>query len=193
MTPTVRSVLIDGMDPSSVQVSNLLADLHIHSLEDTTIMPQPAALSPAACAALRSAVDLKRSTEVDTVDGAAEHQLNLSLDALGSLVGTQAMRSLLELPAAFCQQSADPPLLGARGGREVVSFFVRRYTASTRPQGGQPPEVADLLGAIEKPASQIPSLRHSDPTLLHILRQRNSRGCALTGGIPSTTTVRRLL
>ena len=133
MPPTVRRILVDGCDKVDFDV--LIAELRsiavapLPSLAHATILSRQAALSMVACAALRNAVDQERSKSSDTVDGGAEHQLNLSLAALRSLVGEAATCALGALPVAF-QESE-----GCIADNELVlkEIFVRRYTCNTRP------------------------------------------------------------
>ena len=131
MPPTVRGLLVDGREPTSVGTDELLAELKVPSLTGATIMSEPAVLSPRSCAVLRDAVDVKRSESVDTVDGAPEHQLNLSLKELASLVGTEAASVLCALPVEFVRRT------GSMSAEDVQvephNIFVRRYTGSTRP------------------------------------------------------------
>ena len=71
MAPTVRQLLVDGAEPSSVLVEDLLADLRVdpkrHLLGDLRahVMRETDALSATACAALRDAVDRERSMKCD--------------------------------------------------------------------------------------------------------------------------------
>ena len=85
------------------------------------------ALSEGACRALRDAVDARRSVLKDSVDKAAEHQLNLSVAELTALIGDDETQTLLALPARL-KPSSDAPLPAFR-----VEIFVRRYSRSTRP------------------------------------------------------------
>ena len=86
---TVKRLLVDGVDPSSVSVHELLRELRLdpskhlllgEELEEH-IMRIPGALSSVACAALRAAVDddSNRSVKKDSVDGGAEHEIVLDL------------------------------------------------------------------------------------------------------------------
>ena len=105
------------------------------------LLTVPGALAPAACATLRAAVDARRSVAKDSVDRGAEHQLNLSLTELENLIGAEALRTLLDLPARLqaqrcaqmgsseqpCEQPCAPPPLYR------TEVFIRRYTREERP------------------------------------------------------------
>ena len=110
MHPTVRSLLVEGADPATVPVDDLLAALGREgsptAAEDGSVMAVPQSLSARACAALRAAVDSQRRLESDSVDGQAEHQLNLSRAALEALVGSAEAAKLWRLPTAFRARTA---------------------------------------------------------------------------------------
>ena len=92
------------------------------------------ALDEASCAALRQAVDARRSVAKDSVDHSAEHQLNLTLEELRALIGANAVASLLRLPqelqVALEGEERAPAEVGA-GFR--IECFVRRYKREERP------------------------------------------------------------
>ena len=67
--------------------------------------------------------------KADTVDGAPDHQLNLSREELESAIGPEAAAALWSLPASFLGEAADAALTSD------VEIFVRRYTPATRPRG----------------------------------------------------------
>ena len=77
--PLVHAILVDGVEPSTVAVSDLLNDLRwnpsLHVWEGARVLRAPAVLSAAACATLRDAVDEVRSVKEDSTDGAAEHEV----------------------------------------------------------------------------------------------------------------------
>jgi hypothetical protein len=110
MHPTVRSLLVEGADPATVPVDDLLAALGREgsptAAEYGSVMAVPQSLSARACAALRAAVDSQRRLEADSVDGQAEHQLNLSRAALEALVGSAEAAKLWRLPTAFRARTA---------------------------------------------------------------------------------------
>ena len=121
MPPTLKRILVDGGDPSEVVVDQLLAELQLPAaLTQTMVMSEPGALSPTACAALRRAVDKERSVEIDSVDGGAEHQLDLSIYELRKLVGAAAV-----IPFMF----VFPGLLAVQmdGGNSEVFSLRGRY------------------------------------------------------------------
>lgn len=97
------------------------------------------ALSAAACARLRQAVDEERCTVADSVDGLPEHQLRLDQAALEELVGAEQCARLLRLPVEYvhtenAQHGGEPveASVAERFGR-LEEAFVRRYSAGTRP------------------------------------------------------------
>ena len=124
-----RRLLLEGASPSDVRPEELLADLQ---LDETTVAAArlgldsasavvrvPGLLPPAACARLRAAVDAERQQKCDSVDGAPDHQLNLSPRRLEQLIGSEAAEALWQLAGA--------------GARDDAEVFVRRYTADSRP------------------------------------------------------------
>ena len=146
MPPTVRKLLVDGAPPSSVPVGALLADLRVdpsrHLLRGDLrahIMRKRDFLDEETCASLRAAVDRERNTNIDSVDGAPDHQLRLNMAQLERLVGADAKRQLLLLPSVFRREaerhgseglSRQVPAHAEMAPHEVI---VRRYTGSTRP------------------------------------------------------------
>lgn len=80
---------------------------------------------------LRVMVDRDQTARRDTVDGAADHQLNLSWAELSSIISPASLTRLQEVAKEFAAartgQKGDMRGLGA--GR----VFVRRYSARTRP------------------------------------------------------------
>ena len=87
----------------------------------------PKALSSTACAALRLAVDESRSIAKDSVDRAAEHQLNLSPDVLQQMIGQAEYARLLAMPGQIDEHVACHP------SEHRIECFVRRYSRETRP------------------------------------------------------------
>ena len=110
MPPIVKSLLVENADPSTVTVEALLSALNKDELaasaREADVLHAPAALSPKACAALRSAVDCERRLSADSVDTCPEHQLNLSVQALELLIGAEEAARLMRLPREFRQRSA---------------------------------------------------------------------------------------
>ena len=148
---TVKRLLVDGVDPSSVSVHELLSELRLdpskhlllgEELEEH-IMRIPDALSSVACAALRAAVDdeSNRSVKKDSVDGGAEHEIVLDLASLTALVGNAVARELCILPTKYKRwqagESRPPSTPKSRQRPPVPSIprevFVRRYSGDTRP------------------------------------------------------------
>jgi len=124
-----RRLLLEGVSPSDVRPEELLADLHLdeptaaaarRGLDSASaVVRVPGLLPPAACARLRAAVDAERQQKCDSVDGAPDHQLNLSPARLEQLIGSEAAEALWQLAGA--------------GARDDAELFVRRYTADSRP------------------------------------------------------------
>ena len=132
----MRQLLVDGVDPCSIELDELADDLKLPlHMEEAYVLSHPGALSPAACTTLRELVDRERSTGVDTVDGAADNQLNLSRERLESLIGVEAAQAaLVDIPFAFCEREARMSAAAdLRLGRLRTEIFVRRYTGNTRP------------------------------------------------------------
>ena len=101
------------------------------------VLRRKGALSSFACLALRRLVDddAKRSVAADSVDGAPDHQVDLSgSGALAELVGAAEASRLWELAAAFrrqCEGICDDDDKDA--AEEPSELFVRRYTPESRP------------------------------------------------------------
>ena len=142
MPPTVRGLLVENADPSGVSVEALFDELgldparHLASEADAHVMRVPGCLSEATCAVLRKAVDRERNTRVDSVDGAADHQLPLTLAQLGSLIGEPRARSLCKLATVFQKAGVeDESSISGEAASSVTprEIFVRRYTGDTRP------------------------------------------------------------
>ena len=140
MPGPVRQLLLHGAAPSSVPPMTLLRSLRLprdsfvavkSALDDpvaTALCCMPGLLSVASCAALRSAVKKQRSISADTIDGGPSHQLRLSQEELGKLIGSEQLQSLLALPATYLQ---------GRGQLEAIDYevdiLVRYYSQRTRP------------------------------------------------------------
>lgn len=154
MPATVKALLVDGADPASVPLHSLLTDLRVdpslHMLASHAhVMRAPSVLNVQSSAVLREAVDNARSTKVDSVDGAPDHQVGLSLSTLTALVGDDAVRRLCLLPAVFSRQAARAEAAPASARASVASIagapeagdapwtpssmFVRRYSSDSRP------------------------------------------------------------
>ena len=107
MPGVVRQLLVENVAPSTIPADSLLAAIgrsELHAGGD--VMHIPTALSPRACAALRSAVDCERRLSCDSVDRGPEHQLNLSLSVLEMLIGKEEVARLMRLPREFRRRSA---------------------------------------------------------------------------------------
>lgn len=117
MPPSVRAIVVDGVEPSTVPIGSLLAELGVaprrHLIEERSAIREslvtcvPAALGPSACATLRAAVDAHAGgTRLDSVDGGPDHQMPLSLTELAGLAGGHnVVRALGELASAHRARS----------------------------------------------------------------------------------------
>ena len=95
----------------------------------TDAMQLSGLLDGRACAALRAAVDAEHERACDTVDGASDHQRNLSPDELREIVGDAASDAIVSAARRLDVQR------GGSGTRPlpIVEAFVRRYTPHERP------------------------------------------------------------
>ena len=131
----LRRLLVDNAPPASIDASSLAASLPFLPLSLpmgswTDILRKDGLLDAAGCAALRAAVDERGlETAGDTVDGAADHQLNLSTDELSQLLGPARVEAILAAGRELDVRR------GGKGVRElpIVEAFVRRYTPESRP------------------------------------------------------------
>lgn len=155
MPPKTRALLVDGADPESVPVPELVAELRgvgvalrgvdaageADSAFRTAVLAMPGTIDALGCSRLRAAVDHEIASSpaaayADSVDGAPAHQLNLDRQKLEDLVGFSVVEKLLGLPAEFARHTAgSPPCIGDAWStigspREI---FVRRYSTDTRP------------------------------------------------------------
>ena len=98
----------------------------------SAVISRPGTLPPAVCGRLRAAVDAERQQKCDTVDGAPDHQLNLSPERLIELIGDAAASAALwRLPSEWATHEHKQQALNMS---EVgVQIFVRRYTPDSRP------------------------------------------------------------
>ena len=152
MARPLRRLLVEGVQPNSVRAAAVLHALNLpmdqfrcarRALEaaaGNVILSMPSLLAKQACAALRSAVDEGALTNPDSVDGLADHQIDITtIDALCSLVGPDGLEALRSLPSVFAQDPSRQAMLGEALNPErsrvfdISTAFVRRYTASGRP------------------------------------------------------------
>ena len=153
MPPCVRALLVDNAEPSTVPVDDLLAALNKHSSATRKaasgggVLQIDAALSAAACSALRRAVDAERSVLADTVDQGPEHQLSLDREGLERLIGKDEALRTFRLPLVYrrwrraAYGEADPNAISdsvttAEAENEALTLqeaFIRRYSPETRP------------------------------------------------------------
>ena len=127
--------LDEELQLSSAEPQLLLDELQLSAdavALDAPVLRRPRLLSPEACAALRGAVDRERRTVADSIDGAPNHQLNLSRERLAELIGEAAVSALWELPLALGETKSGGAASDARAP-PPPQVFVRRYTPETRP------------------------------------------------------------
>lgn len=134
MHPIVHGLVVQNADPSALTVDALMSALQSDTqLSDSAlrdwkraaaksfdVMTVPNILSPAACAALRKAVDCNQRTIPDTVDHCPEHQLmlyGLHRD-LQALIGVNECERLLELPREY-QRREQAALKASRHGMQM--------------------------------------------------------------------------
>ncbi len=149
MPAIVRSVLVDGALAEPAELVGALrsaaaaapcrnADVSGGGPAEGRILRVPSLLSVSNCAALRRAVDAERSVAKDSIDRRAEHQLNLTRDALEALVGAGSAAAIDELPRRL-REVEDGARAREGGGAAApdefvrVDYFVRRFTRDTRP------------------------------------------------------------
>ena len=93
--------------------------------EEQVIKRRKGLLTSEACARLRRSVDSDYTTARDTVDNAPDHQQTLSHEQLVELASAQAVRGIRELAHSMAGGKSMDSL--------VVQYFIRRYSATTRP------------------------------------------------------------
>ena len=134
MPSPLRSLLVDNAPTYSVDAAALAAALPFLPLDmpmgsAADVVSMTGLIDTKGCAALRGAVDARRDEVFDSVDGSADHQLNLSESELEELIGSEQLD-------AIRQAARDLDLrCGGSGARELplIEAFVRRYTPATRP------------------------------------------------------------
>ena len=134
MPKPLRALIVDNADPETVDAAELASALSFLPLEmpmgcSDDVISHKGLIDDDGCAALRAAVDAKRGTVVDTVDGAADHQLNLTTEELALHIGKAQLEAVRSVARSLDVQT------GGSGQRElpIVEAFVRRYTAGSRP------------------------------------------------------------
>ena len=152
MLPSVvRECLVDGaaasVDPQALIAALPAEEQEIAAEVELDVLSIRGAVHAEGCAALRHAVDSKRSVYSDSVDKMPEHQLDLSREQLEGFVGASTVAGLMQLPMRLASQRAtgmraDHDELRAEGccdadaqpaARYRVEYFVRRYSRGTRP------------------------------------------------------------
>ena len=159
MAPLGRQLLVDGVAPSGVSAAALLREswstvpysryvaskAALASGRAGAVVCAESALSAAACAALRAALDAEGTSSIDSVDRANEHVLYCGVADLERTIGGAAVRELLALPERFgpppaCEEEGGPG--HARSGVAEYSYrlfdcFLRRYSADSSRRGDQ--------------------------------------------------------
>ena len=112
-----------------------------------SVLQHQTVLSAMACATLRKAVDAavvtaKKPCGIDTVDGAPDFQLNVSVDRLAELVGVEGMGTLGRIAHKFEDSQRDSAdsvtdglednFLAVAQQKEGVEVFIRRYSSGGR-------------------------------------------------------------
>jgi hypothetical protein len=125
MPPLTRALLLADAAPDAVPLGGLLAELGLDARRHLAgggarVLHARAALPPAACAALRAAVDARAGHAPDSVDGLDDWQLDLrSAQELAALVGAEAARRLAALPRDFARHPARRAALAGASPRAV--------------------------------------------------------------------------
>ena len=89
--------------------------------------PSTSSASPACLSRVSNCLqDADKQETCDTVDGAPDHQLNLSRERLDELIGLPSAAALWSLPAAFDGTVAAEDAKGAQ-------IFIRHYSPEGRP------------------------------------------------------------
>lgn len=151
MPTALRKLLVDGVSADTVSPAAVFralklspqlyraARIGMEGAPSEMVHTATGVLIPAVCASLRAAVDADRTTGRDTVDGAPDHQLNLTPDALEALVGTDTMHTLATLMdehqhQAHRERRTTEATLAAKATLwSSVRIFVRRYSEESRP------------------------------------------------------------
>lgn len=155
MALPVRRLIVHGQDPSLVSAAAVVHAIRLPISQFRTtvaalappaediMLRRAAVLRAEACAALRAAVDAAAATAPDSVDGLADHQLDLrSLAELEALIGADGLAALQGLPIEFgsserraatlfdSKRDAEALLGSAQGAASnrlrVSQMFVRR-------------------------------------------------------------------
>lgn len=150
----LRRLIVCGVPPSDVTAAAVIHALRLpitqfrsasaalaprkFGSESPLLMRLPNLLDAEACSRLRAAVSANAHAmqRADSVDGLADHQLNLtSLAELERYVGSEAMKRLQEMPRAFFGRAG---LAGVSSGAQLAisQIFIRRYAHTARPWFG---------------------------------------------------------
>mmetsp|Transcript_48822 Transcript_48822/g.157783 ORF Transcript_48822/g.157783 Transcript_48822/m.157783 type:complete len:413 (+) Transcript_48822:108-1346(+) len=156
----IRRLLVDGDAPEAVSAAAVLKAMRLPwrqyqraaaALEgpaERLMLRAAGVLDARACAALRDKVDSSAQQRPDSVDGLADHQVDLTAAQLEALVGRPALEALCRLPGALAAQmaAAGGPAEGGlteaspggvsslpSAGERPYRTFVRRFTPAERP------------------------------------------------------------
>eukprot|EP01043_Picozoa_sp_COSAG02_P003046 COSAG02_NODE_72_length_41961_cov_13.243658_22_plen_695_part_00 len=133
-----RALLLDRCDPSHVRADELLDSIDAISPSDRAAarlvlhgsvnraVHRVMALDATQCEVLCDYCRGHLQMEPDSVDGAPDSQVQLTLAELRKLLGSETTRDLLRLPAVA-------GLMEEAQWSGAVDCFLRRYTARTRP------------------------------------------------------------
>ena len=119
MPPMTRRLLLDGALPATVPLDVLLDELGIDGenavRQCARVVSAPNTLSEVACNALRALVESECRSDVDTVDGCPDPQVNISRERLATVIGAEAAEAICaDLPAAFCESAQQINLIACR-------------------------------------------------------------------------------
>ena len=152
----IRRLLIDNIHPSNASIGSVIRSLRLPPEELQVVLAalqQPSKelllrsegfLDRPTCKALRAAVDAANSKaankKADSVDGLAEHQLDLTMDSLLELTGPDVLERLRSLPTRFAASGGRCSQGGTKeeeekevNGLVIQRAFVRRYASTERP------------------------------------------------------------
>ena len=160
MDPILRAALVD--DTVNEDDEALVRKLNMqHRQRSGLVLRRKCAISRRSCAALRGLVDVEQDVTPDSVDGQAQHQLNLSAQRLTELIGQDEVATLWSLAdellaaqhaeaesrartaSATLDASLPERIEEAHSGFRV-DVFVRRYSRTTRPWIGFHQDVSNV-------------------------------------------------
>ena len=160
MDPILRAALVDDKinedDEALVSMLNMR-----HAQRSGLLLKRKHTISVQSCAALRALVDAEQDLTPDSVDGQAQHQLNISTQRLTELIGQEEVVALWRLAdellaaqhaeveararmASMTPEDSPPEQAHDDHGGFRVDIFVRRYSRSTRPWIGFHQDVSNV-------------------------------------------------